>query len=190
MSIEVHPATADRFDDVATILSPNGTAACWCLYYRLSAGDYSRLQHADRPEYVRDLLGRRPAPGVLGYLDGTPVGWCGAGPRADMQRLQRSRVIPAIDDRPVWSVVCFVVRPGFRRRGIAHALLDGVIGYARHNDACGLEAYPVDPQGARIHQSAAYVGTTGLFEAAGFRRVVRTEATSGGLPRWLMRLEL
>lgn len=36
----------------------------------------------------------------------------------------------------------------------------------------------------------AYVGTTGLFEAAGFQRMFETKARSAGLPRWLMRLEL
>jgi hypothetical protein len=53
-----------------------------------------------------------------------------------------------------------------------------------------LEAYPVHPGGARIHGSAAYVGTTGMLEAAGFRRVLETDARSARLPRWLMRLEL
>jgi GNAT superfamily N-acetyltransferase len=190
MSVRVCPATADRFDDVATILSPKGTSACWCLYYRLSSGEYNRLAHADRPAFVRDLLGREPAPGMVAYLDGVPVGWCGAGPRAHLARLRRSRTIPPVDDRPVWSVVCFLVRPGFRRRGITRALLDGAVGYARANGAPAVEAYPVDAGGARIHQSAAYVGTTGLFEQAGFVRVLRTAATSARLPRWLMRLEL
>ena len=99
-------------------------------------------------------------------------------------------VSPTVDDRPVWSVLCFLVRPGFRRRGVTRALLDGVIGYARYSGACGLEAYPVDPAGRRIQQSAAHVGTTTLFEAAGFHRVVQTRATSDQLPRWLMRMQL
>lgn len=36
----------------------------------------------------------------------------------------------------------------------------------------------------------AYVGTTGLFESAGFERVVKTASKSGGLTRWLMRRDL
>lgn len=190
MPFEVHPATEDRFDDVATLLAPRGGPACWCLYYRLSSGDYNRLRHADRPATVRELTGRRPSPGLLAYCDGEPAGWCGFGPRADMERLQRSRTIDPVDDSPVWSVVCFVVRPGFRRRGVTRVLLHGVIDYARSAGAAGLEAYPIDPAGARVHQSAAYVGTTDLFEAAGFRRVSQTRATSARLPRWVMRLDL
>jgi len=48
-----------------------------------------------------------------------------------MGRLQRSRTIPAVDDAPVWSIVCFLVRSGYRRRGVSRALLDAVVGYAR-----------------------------------------------------------
>jgi hypothetical protein len=48
----------------------------------------------------------------------------------------------------------------------------------------------VDPAGARVNTSFAYVGTVSMFEAAGFRRVVETSAHSAGLPRWLMRRDL
>jgi GNAT superfamily N-acetyltransferase len=107
-----------------------------------------------------------------------------------MVRLVRSRTIPAVDDRPVWSIVCFLVRSGYRRRGVARALLQGAIACARGYGAPALEAYPVDPGGKRIDTAFAYVGTLAMFEQEGFRRVMETSARSAGLPRWLMRLEL
>jgi GNAT superfamily N-acetyltransferase len=64
-------------------------------------------------------------------------------------RLSRSRTIPAVDDLPVWSVTCFVVRLGYRRRGVARALLAGAVSYAREHSAPALEGYPIDPAGAR-----------------------------------------
>jgi hypothetical protein len=51
-----------------------------------------------------------------------------------MGRLQRSRTIPAVDGRPAWSVVCFIERAGHRRQGMASAMLEGAIDYAR---SCG-----------------------------------------------------
>ena len=186
--IEVHPATADRWDDVSTVVGSAGI--CWCQYWRLSSSGYSSTDAAARKDLLREQVSGAPAPGVVGYLDGEPVGWCGFGPRTALERLVRSRTIPKVDDRPVWSIVCFIVRVGYRRRGVARALLDGAIAYARSEGAVCLEAYPVDTMGRRIDVSFAYVGTVGLFEGAGFRRVVETEARSARLPRWLMRLEL
>ncbi|MDQ3894080.1 MAG: GNAT family N-acetyltransferase [Actinomycetota bacterium] len=127
---------------------------------------------------------------MLAYVQDVPAGWCGFGVRDRMKRLTRSRTIPVIDESPVWSIFCLTVRVGYRRLGLARALLDSLIEYARENGAPALEAYPVDPDGRRIHTTAAYVGTTSMFEDAGFHRVMQTEARSARLPRWLMRLDL
>jgi GNAT superfamily N-acetyltransferase len=189
MPIEVVAATVDRRADVATLLGAGDARACWCRYYRMSAGDYGRSATIDPEAWMAERLTHPPAPGVLAYLEGEPVGWCGIGPRTEMIRLQRSRTIPTIDDAPVWSIVCFKVRVGHRRQGVAHALLAGVIDYARAEGAVGLEAYPVDPEGARLDVSFAYVGTTAMFSAAGFRRVVQTTSRSASRYRWLMRLD-
>jgi GNAT superfamily N-acetyltransferase len=182
--IAVQPATAERFDDVAQVLG-GGEKSCWCLYYRLASADYDRIR--DRAGKVRELLAGDTAPGMLAYLDGRVVGWCGIGPRSEMGRLMRSRTIPVVDGLPVWSLTCFVVRPGFRRRGVAHALLAGAIAYGDAHDVAALEAYPVDTAGTRIDSSFAYVGTVRMFEAAGFERVTMTAARSDHRPRWLMR---
>jgi GNAT superfamily N-acetyltransferase len=189
-SIEVVPATADRFDDVAAVLGCDEKAPCCCQYWRMSSGEYSRSTLTGRRAALRSQLAETPPAGMLAYEDGEPAGWCGFGARQRVERLVRSRTIPAIDDLPVWAVYCFTVRVGYRRRGIARALLDGLIEYARDQGAPALEAYPVDTGGARIHGSAAYVGTMGMFEAAGFRRMLETDARSDHRPRWLMRLEL
>jgi ribosomal protein S18 acetylase RimI-like enzyme len=182
----VIPADATRIEDVVAVVNP----ACLCQYWRMSSGDYSRSGYESRLEALRAQLEEKPAPGMLAYLDGEPVGWLGFGPRNRVERLVRSRTIPALDDVPVWSIYCFTVRVGYRRQGIARELLDGLIEYARAEGAPALEAYPVDTAGRRIQGTAAYVGTAGMFERAGFRRILETDARSDRLPRWLMRLEL
>lgn len=191
MDIDVHPATQQRFDDVAAILRPanDNPQACWCLYYRLASRDFGRLHGPQRPAHLRELCGRERAPGMLAYRGGEPAGWCAFGPWSEMGRLQRSRTIPRIDERPRWSIVCFVVRAGHRRQGVAGALLAGAIEYATACEVELLEAYPVETEGERISSSFAYVGTTRMFERAGFRRVQETSARTGGRPRWIMRLE-
>ena len=70
---------------------------------------------------------------MLAYVDGEVAGWLGFGPRPLLPRLARSRTIPTVDDVPVWSILCFNIRVGYRRKGVATALLDGLVDYARRS---------------------------------------------------------
>jgi GNAT superfamily N-acetyltransferase len=189
--LTILPATAERWPAVVTLLGGGTERGCWCQAWRGSASPAGRGDvHDNRAALESQVRFGDFAPGVIAYLDGEPVGGCGLGPRAAMPRLVRSRTIPAVDDAPVWSIGCFVVRPGYRRLGVARALLDGAVAYARSQGAPCVEAYPIDPAGTRVSTSFGFVGFTSTFEAAGFRRVLRTEAHSAGLPRWLVRLDL
>jgi GNAT superfamily N-acetyltransferase len=170
----------------------DGPMGCWCQYWRQSSGDYGRGRESPGSRELRlhaVVDGGPPAPGLIAYVDHVPAGWCGFGPRSSMERLVRSKTIPTIDDQLVWSIVCFKVQVGYRRQGVTHALLAGAIDYARARGAPMLEAYPIDPEGARLDVSFSYVGFTSVFEAAGFTRILETDATSAGRPRWLMRLD-
>ena len=194
-AITVVPASPERWPDIEEFF---GNTACWCQYWRVSSSEYGRIskeklfedQLAKRKTALHNQLERSTPPGVVAYREGRIVGWCGFGPRNEMERIVRSRTIPSVDDRQVWSIVCFLVRPGDRRHGVARALLHGAIECARSHGAPALEAYPVDPGGGRISATFAYVGLLPMFEREGFRRVIKTSAHSAGLARWLMRLEL
>ena len=187
---KVVPATLARWEDVRTVLDGSGEVGCWCQPWR--GLDAKRLSGGkSRPELLRDQMrGGPPPPGYLAYLGDEPVGWIGIGVRSEMPRLANSRTIPKIDDLPVWSIGCFRIRPGFRRQGVARALLAGVVGAARKAGAPGVEAYPIDPAGKRVDATLGFVGFASMFEAAGFRHVATTDAHSARLPRLLMRLDL
>jgi GNAT superfamily N-acetyltransferase len=188
--IEVVPATADRWADVATVLGRNGDLGCWCQAPRgFDAGGYGKTGPGVRRALLQGQLAEDPPPGMLAYVDGEVAGWCGFGVRPQLPRLEHSRTIPKVDDQPVWSILCFNVRVGFRRRGVAAALLAGVVDLARRSGAPGVEAYPIDPEGDRVDVGFGYVGVTPMFEKAGFRRVVETSAHSDRRPRILMRLD-
>jgi len=187
--IDVVPATAERWPDVVTLLGGNGDRGCWCQAPRGRAVGYGKSKPGARREALRTQLDEDPPAGMLAYVDGEVAGWCGFGPRPRLPRLERSRMIPKVDDKPVWSVLCFNVRIGFRRRGVAAALLDGVVDLARRSGAPGIEGYPIDPEGGRVDTSFGYVGVTPMFEKAGFHRVIETAAHSDSRPRILMRLE-
>jgi GNAT superfamily N-acetyltransferase len=192
MAIEVKPATVDRFEDLAAILAPRGpdAPACWCLGCWASSGEANRLLGRHRRAFMRGLCERGQVPGVIAYVDGVPAGWCAVGPREAMGRMARSRTIPRIDDQPVWSIGCFVVRVGYRRQGVMRSLLRGAVEWAESQGATVIEGYPIDPEGTRINTSFAYVGLVPVFEDEGFERIVETQARSAGRVRWLMRRSL
>jgi len=188
--LEVLRASPDRWSDVEELLGVSGEGGCWCQAWR--GFDAKAMSGGrSRPELLRDQMrGEPPAPGYLAYLGGVPVGWAGVSVRTETPRLMRSRTIPAIDDLPVWAIGCFQIRPGYRRRGIAKALLNGVVRAARAAGVPGVEAYPIDPRERRVEVGAGFVGIASMFDAVGFRRVLVTDAHSGRLPRLLVRLDL
>lgn len=141
----------------------------------------------DRTIEVRSALGRfDDFATVVGTKRPDAGGcWC-----MSYRRLMRSRTIPFVDERDAWSVVCFVVRPGFRRQGLMHHLLAGAVEHAARHGAEVVEGYPAETGGTRIDTISGYVGTVELFEAGGFFRAAATSAHAGHRDRWLMRREL
>lgn len=188
MTIEVRPAAV--FEDVATMLGPKRPDAnvCWCLSYRIPSKENLSLKGPARGEKVKELMEQGPI-GVLAYEGDEVVGWAAVAPRAETS-FARNRKIPHVDDLGVWSVWCIRVRPGYRGRGISHALLAGAVEFARSRGAPAIEGYPVDNRGEKVDLTMAYVGTRALFERAGFRKAADTQSTVDGFPRVLMRLEL
>lgn len=178
---------AGRWDDFASLMVPSrpGAGGCVCMAYRNSS-----LDMPGRIAHMRGLCESEPGPGVLLFADGQVAGWCSIAPKVTYRALVNSRTIPHVDDRAAWSVACFVVRTGFRRRGLMHDLLDGAVEHARASGAIVIEGYPAEPGADRIDQTSAYVGTVRLFEAHGFERVLQTTGHSGRKPRWLVRRTL
>lgn len=189
MVITVRPA--DVFEDVETIIGPKNPASsvCFCLSYRIPSKEANALRGPDRAARVRRLMDEEGPIGVLAYDDGEVVGWAAVAPRR-LTHFATFRKIPHVDEQDVWSVWCFRVRPGHRKKGIVHALLEGAVAFARDRGAPAIEGYPVDNAGERVDLTMAYVGTRGVFETAGFQKAADTDSVLSGFPRVLMRRQL
>jgi GNAT superfamily N-acetyltransferase len=187
--ITVVPLTADRLGDLATLFDqPGDPKWCWCASFRITHNVKSRPPAENRA--VLEAATERRPPGLIASRNGGAIGWVSLGPREDFVKLARLKVFAPVDDRPVWSIVCFVVARSERGQGIARDLLDAAIDYARAQGATTLEAYPVDTGGARIHVSDAYKGTLSMFERAGFDVVARRRWSANTVERLTVRLEL
>ena len=111
-------------------------------------------------------------------------------PRPAYGRLTHAKVLAPVDDKPVWSIVCFVVSRKARGVGVATALLDGAIDWARSQGATILEGYPSDTEGRKIPAANAYHGTLSMFESAGFEIVATRQANKASKVRQIVRLDL
>ena len=171
-------AAAD-WPDVERLFGVRGEPSrCWCRFFAFTGPEWSASTPEQRKIQLRDKFdGGAPAPGVLAFRGGNPVGWCAVEPRSCYPRILRSKVLSAAGPKmardpggnQVWSVSCFVVAAGQRRTGVARALLAAAVGHAFAHGAEVVEGYPVDPaQRPKAGPADLYHGTLGLFLAAGF----------------------
>jgi GNAT superfamily N-acetyltransferase len=147
------------------------------MWGRLSCRGFARQKGEGNRQALWALVAGGEVPGLLAYMAGEPVGWCAVAPRQQFPRLERSRLLARVDDRPVWSVVCFFVARAYRRRGVMRALLDAAKEFARAHDAAPLEAYPVDAGRADCPPAFACTGLASAVRRVGFAAVARRSPT-------------
>jgi ribosomal protein S18 acetylase RimI-like enzyme len=177
--LAIRPLTPSRWRDLETIFNARGCSVargCWCMCYRRS-GDRPPLPkgvtfaQANKRD-LKALVDAGEFIGLIAYQGRAPVGWLSLGPRDGYAKLRRSSVMKPVDDQPVWSIICFVVPSEWRGQGVARALLDGAIAFAKRRKVRLLEAYPVDKP-ARSNDDAMWFGAKSMFDAAGFEEVAR-----------------
>ena len=183
--IEIVPANQASPDHVRAVFGTRGEPArCQCQWFQGTRAEWESLSTQERAERLlaqtrsgQPRAGRTT--GLVAYLDGEPAGWCAVEPRSHYVRLRSSRLVWAGRDEDradegVWSVVCFVTRVGFRRRGVSAALAAAAVPFARERGARAIEGYPIVTRpGQNLTWGELYVGSRRIFEDAGFVEVSR-----------------
>jgi len=173
-----HPLTPQRWEDLEKLFGPRGACCgCWCMYWRLSRAQYKQQTGPRNHDNFKALVDSGDIPGIIAYSDADPVGWCSLAPRQVFPTLERSRVLKPVDDKPVWSVVCFFVAKGKRHAGLTVELLKAGLEYARANGATIVEGYPVEPKKGKAPDVFVYTGLASAFIQAGFTEVLRRSET-------------
>jgi len=181
--IEVHPLTAERWDDLVTLFGERGAySGCWCMYWRLPHSEFDALDGPARKKLLHGLAVKGPVPGLLAYLDGEPAGWCSIAPREEYAALERSRVYRRLDNEPVWSIDYFFMRRLARGQGLMEQLIPTAVAYAKSRGAKIVEAYPTDLEaqrlaGRRLTGADGYMGVVSAFRKAGFVEMRRASET-------------
>jgi hypothetical protein len=77
---------------------------------------------------------------LLAFDGDLAVGWCQLTPRQDLRWLNRKPTLEAVDDTPVWSISCFYLRRGYRRKGVMSTLIVEALKAGKRANAPALEA--------------------------------------------------
>jgi GNAT superfamily N-acetyltransferase len=180
MNLTIRPLTPDLWPALEDLFGKHGACnGCWCMYWRID----DRPREKNKAAFRR-IVKRAPPPGLLAFNGDLAVGWCQLTPRSDLDWLNRARLLQPVDHVPVWSISCFYVRRGYRRHGIASALIAAAVKAVKQAKAPALEAYPIDTNAPKS-SSNLFTGAASTFTRAGFKTVARRSPS-----RPIMRYEL
>jgi len=181
MKLAIHPLTPDLWPTLEDLFGNHWPVnGCWCMYWRIGNEYRKRPRDANKAAFC-ELVKSGPPPGLLAFDGDLAVGWCQLTPRDALPWLDRTWRLKRVDDLPVWSLSCFYVRKGYRKRGVTSALIAAALDAAESAGASALEAYPLD---ANLTPSTSHTGYASTFARAGFKIVARHV-----LPRPIMRYD-
>jgi predicted GNAT family acetyltransferase len=191
MTHDIVPLTADLWPAFEALFGKQGACyGCWCTYFRLPPAVRRESDRERNKDHIKARIMAGPPPGLLAMNGDVAEGWMQIGPRFDVPEFNNAgRASAPTDpadatDPAVWAISCFFLKVSARGKGLTHKLVAAGVEHARNNGARRLEVCPIDL--SRDSRSIGlFVGSTRVFEKAGFTAVARRKP---GRP--LMRLEL
>jgi ribosomal protein S18 acetylase RimI-like enzyme len=153
---------------------------CYCHFYQvptaLKWGDFdgraNRLAMSAR-------IASGEMEGYLAYEGDEVVGWMNAQPyhklRHACQRMRIAQPELPVAPHDAAAIVCFVIHPRHRRRGIARALLASGIENMTARGLALVDAFPWNAGPDNNKDTDHYHGTLSMFLDAGFGQIAKHE---------------
>jgi GNAT superfamily N-acetyltransferase len=166
------------FDGEAFSDNPRWSSCyCQCFYEDHSRIVWAARTAAENRGCANQRIVRGEMQGLLAYCDGQVIGWCNAAPRRLLHALDAE---PIANQEQVGTILCFLVAPNARGRGVATALLNAACG---HLEAQGLRWVEANPRPRARGAAENHFGPLAMYLAAGFTE--RRKDTDGSV--WVTR---
>lgn len=182
MNIEIRKLTPDLVNDYVRFFdeTPHDTGIpehkCYCVCWTScdSQGkDFSTVEK--RRELAKEFVASGSIKGYLAYINNEIVGWCNANAKSECLNSVAWRMFMGhvlVDDKKVKSIYCFVIKPEFKRQGIATKLLERVCQDAKLEGYEIVEVYPYEEGG---FQSSDFGGYVKMYQKCGFEMFLETK---------------
>ncbi|MBN1117792.1 MAG: GNAT family N-acetyltransferase [Bacteroidales bacterium] len=150
MSYTIKPLTSELledylwfFDNRAFCDNPEW-AGCFCTFYMIkaSAGEWMKRTPEMNRNRVIELIKSGKQGGFLAYNGNTPIAYCNANAKENLCFDKFRTEINDTGTERIYSVVCFVIDPEYRRKGISKAFLKHIIINVDWEKYNCIEAYP------------------------------------------------
>ena len=179
LNLSFRPLTIERWKDFEKLFGEKGACAgCWCMFWFMSKKEYDEKRKDGRTKKeMKQMVKNKIEPGIIAYDYNIPVGWIAIQPRERYSRLANSKILQPIDDKPVWSIVCFFIHKDYRKKGISVELIKNACNFAASKGGMIVEAYPTETKTNNSVPVFIYTGTASAFKKAGFKEVERRSET-------------
>ncbi len=161
------------FDNVAFTDNPDWSG-CYCQFYHFPGnikewGETTKEQNRSASE---KLILEEKMKGFLAYVHNQTVGWCNVNSKEIYSNIPYEDESEEDTKDKIASLVCFVISPIYRKKGIARTLLQKAIINLRENGFKWLESYP---RKGKLSDAHSYHGPFSLYSSEGFFVVNETE---------------
>jgi GNAT superfamily N-acetyltransferase len=133
-----------RFFDTDAFTDFPYWSGCYCGFYETPGEDWDPTAKAGPAHRAAkaERISSGKAQGLLAYLDGKVVGWCNAQPRSNFVNMRRYSIAVNDPDESVGSIMCFLIAPGYRGRGVCTTLVNAACDMFRSLSLGVAEGYP------------------------------------------------
>jgi len=182
MNIKIKPLSKELIDDYLGFFDNiafsdhKEWSFCYCCFYHFDDKEIKQIwddkklngtEEEGLRNEAKSFINENILHGYLAYEEDNVIGWCNCGNKKSYKRLNARNELWDVNDdnRKILSIVCFMIAPNMRGKGVATELLEHICLNAKNEGFSMIEAYPMKEKGNNfVH----YHGPPGLYEKKGF----------------------
>jgi GNAT superfamily N-acetyltransferase len=143
------------------------------MWWRLTRSEFNKNQGEGNYQAMKVIVDSGTVSGLVAFYHHEPCGWCSVAPRDHYSSLERSPILKRIDEKNVWSIVCFFIHRSYRGMNLTEKLILGALEYGRSQGGKIVEAYPTVIRSHNAPPVSTFMGIPKIYERIGFKEVFR-----------------